>query len=228
MPDRNAKPQPEPYAGSETGFLLWSDLEECARVAFDIWVGEPELKWAREAWKRLSQNGFTAYKNELELCVAKIRFLAMAGIYHDWCAVAWEESVAPAYSEWAHVLKIRDIHLKQLVAGSPMATSEDDDEDQALGELLPEIISAQRPNVLTGLIEAYGDINQLFVSLWNSNKVDSPQAIEDAAEDSEDHKPDQNTSAKESVYEIFNFDMAEKAPAYEWLGQGAEELLDPW
>lgn len=32
---------------------------------------------------------------------------------------------------------------------------------------------------------------------------------------------------RETEYEILNFDLQEKGPAYTWLDQGAEELLEP-
>jgi hypothetical protein len=33
---------------------------------------------------------------------------------------------------------------------------------------------------------------------------------------------------EESAYEVLNLNIDEKGPAYTWLDQGAEELLDYW
>lgn len=205
--------------------LEWTELQECAQSAFNIWVDQPELNWAQEAWEHLTRQGLAAYASELEKCRVKIRFLALAGIYHDWCSIAWQESDNPAYSDWADLLNIREFRLGQLVGSGDTAIDGEAEEDRLLGMGLKKMISAHRAGVLTGLLRAYGDISGLFVSLWNSNKVDRPPDLEDV----EDVEGDECAGrCKESAYEILNLEIVQKGPAYVWLDQGAAELLDSW
>lgn len=75
--------------------------------------------------------------------------------------------------------------------------------------------------MLGAIVRAHGGIDELFVSLWNSNKPDRQMDKEDSEEDCCDP-----ANRKESPYEILNFDINEKGPAYTWLDQGADELLD--
>jgi hypothetical protein len=78
-----------------TSAMDWEQVAEAAGEAFSIWVGQPELQWARAAWERLGRAGLTGCADELERSRAQVRFLALCGIYHDFCDVAWEESVEP-------------------------------------------------------------------------------------------------------------------------------------
>lgn len=203
--------------------LDWSELQACAQSAFDVWVGQPELSWAREAWEHLSHQGLASYANELEKCRAKVRFLALAGLYHDWCYVAWEEAVNPVYSSWADMLDVSAFRIGQLVGiGRPEIDNEDDCH-QVFETGLRQVIGEGRQEVLGALMRARGGIDALFVSLWNSNKSDGSIEEEDAQENSGNP-----ANQKESPYEILNFDIDEKGPAYTWLDQGADELLDSY
>jgi len=203
--------------------LEWSDLEECAQSAFDVWVGQPELSWAREAWESLARQGLASYINELEKCRAKIRFLALAGIYHDWCYIAWDETVNPAYSSWADTLEVGAFRVGQIVGiGCPEIDNRDDCE-QVFENGLRHVIAEERQQVFNALVRAHSGIDALFVSLWNSNKWNADLNEADSEEDG--HDP---ASQKEDPYEILNSDVNEKGPAYAWLDQGADALLDSY
>jgi hypothetical protein len=201
--------------------LRWSELEECAQSAFDIWVDQPELSWAQQAWEHLGRQGLASYTDELEKCRVKIRFLALTGLYHDWCAVAWQEAENPTYSDWAELLGISPFRLGQLVGSTQMELDGEAEDDELFPMGLQKMIHAHRHEVLSSLLQAYGNIHDLFVSLWNSNKTDV-RADHDA------EGGEYVDTRKESAYEILNFDIAEKGPGYDWLCQGAEELLDPY
>lgn len=92
---------------------------------FDVWVGQPELRWARLAWERLLERGLGNYGNPTEKCMVKIRFLALAGFYHDFCYVAWRVEAYPDYQVWAELLEIHSFSLGQL-AGTSAEWSEED------------------------------------------------------------------------------------------------------
>ena len=71
--------------------LLWEDVLPAAKEAFNIWDGQPEIRWAKKAWRHITNAGLANYTNDLEYCMAQIGFLGLADVYHDWCAIAWDE-----------------------------------------------------------------------------------------------------------------------------------------
>ena len=75
-----------------------------------------ELDWAKEAWEHLIRQGIGNYNNELEKCQVQIRFLALAGLYLDWCYIAWGQTAYPTYGSWAELLGISEFRVGQLVA----------------------------------------------------------------------------------------------------------------
>lgn len=194
--------------------MTWEDLEQIAKVAFDVWVGQPELNWAKEAWARLSKKGLTHYTDELEKTEVKIRFLALAGLYHDFCYKGWGETSYPMYRTWIHEMEISGVRLGQLIGRDPEVSG--DEEDDLHYSAARELIGRARPKVFAGLLQAYGGACGLLVSLWNSIKT------HDRADCEYD---DGCNECKESDDEILNWNIEDKGPAYTWLDQGAEELL---
>lgn len=85
--------------------LTWNDVADAADLAFNIWVGQPELRWAKQAWELIIKAGLATYTNELERCKAVTRFLALGGLYHDFCKVAWDEKDEPNYVERIELLR---------------------------------------------------------------------------------------------------------------------------
>jgi len=71
--------------------LSWDDVLPAAEIAFNIWVEQPELRWAKTAWGYMIEAGLDTYTSQLEYCKVCIRFLALASLYHDWCCMAWYE-----------------------------------------------------------------------------------------------------------------------------------------
>ena|SRR5258708_3267058 len=75
-----------------------------------------------------------------------------------------------------------------------------------------------RPQVVNALTTAYGSASELLVSLWNSRNLHdwSQCPFEDEG----------CSDCKESADQILNRNFEEKRPAYAWLDQGADEILD--
>lgn len=70
----------------------WEEVARLADDAFDVWSGQPELLWAKQAWKVLAKAGLTAYRNKVEHHPVLFRLLALSGIYSDFCDVAFDET----------------------------------------------------------------------------------------------------------------------------------------
>jgi hypothetical protein len=206
-----------PFGGSQviSVVIAWDELEEIGKLAFDVWVDQPELNWAKEAWARLSEKGLTRYADELEKTEVKMRFLALAGLYHDFCYKGWGETSCPMYRMWIDEMEISGVRLGQLVGRDPGVSGEE--EDDLHYSAARKLIRKARPEVFAALLEAYGGTSGLLVSLWNSLKT------HDRAECEYDNGCDK---CKESDDEILNWNIEDKEPAYIWLDQGAEALLD--
>ena len=95
--------------------VSWEDLRDVAGSVFDIWCDGSEQQWAEQAWKYISKAGLAAYQDELGHTQVLIRFLGLAGIYHDFWHVAWEEPSEPDYGIWAEELNLSPIRVGMLL-----------------------------------------------------------------------------------------------------------------
>lgn len=186
----------------------WEEVKGAAQAAFSVWECGGELEWAKDVWDRAVAAGIASYSNEMERHRVAVLFLGLAGLYRDYCALAWEERDAPTYSYWAEHLSLDDFVLGQLVGP-----------DRRIGkkDALNHLVNAARPQVVRLLMHLFGDINSLFVSLWK------------AGPDSQNERDDDcNADERLTDGEILSDATPEKVAAYCWLDSGAEILLDPF
>jgi hypothetical protein len=158
--------------------LEWSEVETAAKAAFNVWVGAPELAWAEQAWRILEAQGLTDYSEEFERHTVAFRFLALGGIYRDFCSVYWEETTDRWYSEWAVSLELSPLILGQLygqLADEPM-TDEESEVLTALGE-------RERKAVVDALRAGFGGNVKLYESLARSREPQNTEADDDHAFD---------------------------------------------
>jgi hypothetical protein len=188
--------------------LDWEEVKGVAQAAFDVWVGGGELQWAKEVWDRAVVAGSASYSNEIERHRVALLFLGLAGLYRDFCSLAWDERDAPTYSYWAEELNLNDFVLGQLVG--PDARIEKND-------ALNHLVNAARPQVMSLLTQLFGDVNSLFVALWRTG-ADSVNHEEDDCEE----------DTRLTDEEILNDATPEKVEAYSWLDSGADVVLDPF
>ncbi len=196
--------------------LAWRDVEGVAKEAFSIWVDHPEMKWAKGAWKIIVQAGLAAYSDEDERCEAAIRFLALCGIYYDFCEIALEECNEPDYGVWAEGLGISAIRVGLRLGCDPdnwLKRYEDDkalyDEgvkcltDKARGEVFEALCKGFRNKAADG---SEGNEADLFLSLWKSPWSDEAK------------------DGRETDSEILNNVTPATGAAYEWVSSGCESL----
>ena len=195
---------------SLTKVLGWDDISDAARIAFAIWTGQPELEWARSAWTTLVRAGLANYRNERERCQAAIHFLTLAGLYHDFCAVAWKEFDEPGYRQWAEELCISPFRVGQLVSDEPSCDEEDD--DTAFRAALVHLVAKAREAVLASLLSGFGGVSGLFGSLWRSGTT-SAEAEDYEGSNSDDGDP-------ETEWQILNDVTPDKLEAFSWLDDG--------
>ena len=139
-------------------------------MAFSIWVDHPELKWAKQSWNLIVRAGLANFSNEIERCRAALRFLAMCGLYHDFCEVAWEETSYPEYAEWAEKLEIGIFRVDQLIGPDSAWLNSDDEKEELFSEGVKSLADEARQKVFNVLCKGYGNKSRLFLSLWKSKQ----------------------------------------------------------
>jgi hypothetical protein len=189
--------------------LGWDEVEAAAQEAFSVWMGQPELAWAKQAWELVVQAHLADSGNEIDRCRAAIRFLAMCTVYLGFCQYAWDEQAAPDFVEWAELLDLSPFRVGQLVDGD-YAADEALDDYALVDGALARLTNEARHEVVQALSEALGGTAGLFVSLWRSRG--SP-ALDAWTDDLADKEP-------ESDDEILSTVTAEKGRAYQWLDEG--------
>jgi len=201
--------------------LTWDDLELAANQAFSIWVDQPELHWAKAAWQILTDAGLADYVGDLDRHRAIIRFLALAGIYSDWCDAAWDEYSAPQYYDWIEDLEISAFRLGQLVGAEDDDGSDESDDASLISDALTQLVDDARPEVVEALLAHFGNESGLFLSLWRSLEPQSDQDDANHDEDDDDWEEDEGDwEEAETDDEILNDVTGLKLRAFLWINEG--------
>jgi len=179
---------------------------------FDVWVGQPELAWARKAWVALERNGLTLFSNELERTKVLIRAMTLGTIYREFCDLAHDEAWDSENLIWAEEMGLNSFRVAQLIGNDPEFSPDDDaTESSLLDSALHSLIDDERGNICKALCEEFGGESMLFVSLWNSMYH----------EKSPDDDPDDDEGFPESPEDVLNSDVTgEKLRAFSWISEG--------
>ncbi len=189
--------------------LDWETVEPAARLAFSVWVDHPEREWAKQAWHHVTAAGLTLYSCERERTRAAVRFIALAELYLDFCAIALDEPTDGNAWYLAEPLGITAKGLRDL---SDRDTPEPEDED-APTEILEELSDSVRAEVVSALLRGFDGPTPLFLSLWRSH-LPEPDHLFD--------EDDRLAADWETNDEILNDFTFRKADAYEWVCQGCQ------
>lgn len=154
--------------------LEWSDVEVAAKAAFNVWVGTPELVWAKQAWRILETHSLADYSEEFERHTVAFRFLVLGGIYRDFCAVYWEEPTDRWYSEWAVSLDLSDLILGQLYGQNAAAPLTEE-----RSEILDALVENERQTVVNALQAGFGGDEKLYESLARSREPQNTGSDDD-------------------------------------------------
>jgi hypothetical protein len=197
--------------------LSWEDVKDVASEAFHLWDDQPELKWARKAWGIIIRTGLATYSNEDERFEAAIRFLAMCGIYYDFCEIAWELKTDLEYSDWAKQLGIGAVRIGlHLSFNANKCLNASDDNDTLYREGVRYLVNKARFEVCKVLCKGFGNESddrmganeaELLLSLWKSNWPE--------------HDPEEE---HETDFEILTEVTEAKSAAFEWICDGCESL----
>lgn len=171
--------------------VTWQEVEPAARLAFRVWVNQPELSWAQQAWHVLASVGLTEYDDYdlAEPYRVYFRLFVLGGVYRDFCDRAWEEVSDNGYRDytgWADELGL-DVRVMWAIAlrreAGEWNLNEDDfaemvdqglfEEDERFAEsplddVLRPLVEAERRGVVAALKKELGGTNLFFASLWRS------------------------------------------------------------
>jgi hypothetical protein len=188
----------------ERKFIRWVDIERAAEPLFSIWTDHPELQWARAAWERLERKGLTRADDEIERAVVLVRLVALAGFFHGFAEVAWQEGdVDPSF--WASELEIRRGRLLQWL-GREFEPDHSLDDEELHEWAFDDVYGTAYDQVTKAVVEGFGGIDSAFVSLWLSRSPDWSGRSDVSAE---------------LFSEIVNTPTAERLAAYGWLADQA-------
>jgi hypothetical protein len=162
--------------------VSWDEIKDTASLAFNIWMGQPELAWAKKAWLVLTEAKLTTYKSEFERYEVLFRLLVLGGVYSDFCDAAWEQCSDPTYSYWAETLELDPFILGQLYAKLPESDSEN---EESASDALEVLVENQRACVVAVLMAAFGGVSGMYSSLWRSRLADGKEPEEDDTYDPE-------------------------------------------
>lgn len=164
--------------------LEWEGVETAAKNCFNVWMGQPELEWARRAWTILQQMGLSNFGDEFERHRVCFRFSALAAIYNDFCDAAFEEERALDFSEMAQDLELDTLIVGQLYARLPDWSEND---NVGLSDAIQELAEDRRQEVVSALMKGFGGPEKLYESLWTSRRaVDHDEPSEDESDPQSD------------------------------------------
>lgn len=87
------------------GFRLdWHEIAEIAGDLFGVRGSGPGgLRWAESAWQVISEAGLNRYLLEVERIVCILRFIALFGLYSEFCVRAFDEGNA---GDWEYIAPV--------------------------------------------------------------------------------------------------------------------------
>jgi hypothetical protein len=162
--------RPEREVREGRRFLDWAAIEPLAQRAFTLWPGRPELTWACESWEALLKAGLADYANDLERWEVLFRFLALAGIYFDFCHLAWNRDKFPDYEDLGRGLGLGLLQVVMLL-GQDALLDEVNGEEELFRAGMKSLADQARIEVVPALIRGYGGIKDLHQAFLRSRQT---------------------------------------------------------
>lgn len=157
--------------------ITWNDIADIADKLFNVWVGQPELRWAQESWTGLDASGLTNYETDLERHKVLIRLLVLADFYHQFCDSAYDEtyeedSLHYLCDELVTSAGLGSFRVGQLVGEGFCPDEECYDETELLNSGVRSLADDLRDETISALVTHFGSPEALFVALRLSREFD--------------------------------------------------------
>lgn len=180
----------------------WNKLKNSADTMFSIFISGEETKFAHKAWDIIVKSGLANFTNELEEGIVKLRFIALADIYLDYCKVAHEEDNESDYYGWEDNLNIGKLVLEEIYQ-TILTPEERENIDPDIPNMMQQLSYHYRNDVYDCLVKGYGSDDILFLNLWRSTHKDA---------------------RKETDSDILNDLTFEKMGVSQWLSGGCDVI----
>lgn len=160
--------------------LFWGEFEKLACYSlFNVWAGEGQFLWAKQAWNAVVKAGLADYRDEIERHIVIIRLMTLATFYNEFRDLVWDEYFdREIVSEWMqdeeffHPIRIFQIIGPDFYKDENIAHYFKNDSEFIIGnyleiyvEALNDLIDRHRDEVFNALISGFGDEVNLFMSL---------------------------------------------------------------
>ncbi|MFB2936264.1 McrB family protein [Aerosakkonemataceae cyanobacterium BLCC-F154] len=194
---------------SGADILTWSNLDYIAELAFceiddQLEIEEGSWEWIEQAWEIIIQAGMASYSTEIEHCQVVIRFLALFAFYIEFYGMVCGKDAEFNYlvNSWEET-GITTSHIRQLV-WSKYDNNQAEGQDNLNVRAIQYLANNERKKILAALVEGFGNLSMLFVSLWQSSL---PEIEEDNRE----------YGNYETDDEIVNYLTNEELAVFKWL-----------
>jgi hypothetical protein len=174
--------QPEKETREGRLLLDWETVDPLAQRVFTLWPGQPELGWVRESWEMVLNCRLGDYANDLERWGVLFRFMALAGIYYDFCHLAWNRGNPPDYEALGKELGLGLLQVVMLL-GQDALLEQINDEEELFRLGMKSLADQARIEVVPALIRGYGGLKALHQAFRRSRQTeplpaDSEQVIQ--------------------------------------------------
>ena len=175
--------------------LTWDEVKDGASEIFNVWVLGSEMQWAERAWAMLEKAGLTTYRDAVEETLVRVRLLALASLYWDFCRLGADEDIGwDELNEHAtENLGIEPFRLAQVVGPAFEADDYRTEGTELFESALRHVIVEERPAIGSVVSKGYGDDWTFLKALFASIKlpVDPPEDgdEEPAADDEPEFAP---------------------------------------
>ncbi len=161
---------------SEKG-MDWEEVSDAAASMFNIWAGGSELEWAQECWGYLQSADRIPDDSTLAVTKSKCLLIALACVYGEFCALAWDENDEPPLEDYADGLELNDVALGILAAKANKDESWEQVYDYEFREYaLKTVVDSLRSELFQCLRAAYGGepfLYERMVKTINSGEENS-------------------------------------------------------
>lgn len=178
--------------------LEWSEVKDGAGEVFKVWVLGSELEWAERAWAMMEKAGLTTYGDAIEETRVRVRLLALATIYWDFCRLGADEDIG-----WDELNEhaIENLHIDPLRLGQVVGPAFEADDYGSEGSdlfesALRQLIVKERRAIGSAIIKGHGDEWTFLKALFATTKL-RPEPPDDEDDDARGSaEPEFTTAAR--------------------------------
>ena len=154
------------------GWRAWDDFGEVMEAAFSVWPpAYPERAWGSRTWWLITKD-MTETDGYIDGFALAIRFLALSGIYLDFCKLAWDVERLSFCDDWATQLGLDRYTIEERAYWEWLDGGSLEDWHEWYGATtagkVTIIVNREREVVWQVLLEHHGSAKRTLADLWRS------------------------------------------------------------